>query len=137
MWDERRSDMVRLSQALEQTAAGDEGVRLYEKFNGTTQEPVRLAVALRGFFLPHGVTDQQRQVFGAYLKRRIRPAVEALIELEDLDRLQRLEQLGWFNGPLVDSFLQTAIRQRKSAVIVWLLQRKAQLYGYPDRDLSL
>lgn len=137
MWDSSQSDVARISQALERNASGQEGDKLYQKFNGTTQEPVRLAVALRGFFLADGVTESQREVFGAYLKRRIRPTAEALIEAEALPQLQQLEALGWLDAALVDAFLQSAIRQRKTSVTVWLLQLKTQKYGFRDRDFTL
>ena len=136
MWNSQ-SDVVRIMQTLERNAAPDEGEKLYRKFTGTSQEPVRLAMALRGFFLPDGVADTHRQVFRDYLKRRIRSAAEALIELEDMDRLQQLEALGWMDAQLIDRFLQTAIEQRRPSIIVWLLQLKSDKYGYTDRDLSL
>lgn len=137
MWDSSQSDVARISQALERNASDQEGDKLYKKFNGTTQEPVRLAVALRGFFLADGVTESQREVFGAYLKRRIRPTAEALIEAEALPQLQQLEALGWLDAALVDAFLQSAIRQRKTSVTVWLLHLKTQKYGFRDRDFTL
>lgn len=137
MWNHDQSDVVRIYQTLEKNASDDEGVKLYRKFTGSKQEPVRLAAALRGFFLEDGVETEWREAFGAYLKRRIRPAAEALIEMDDVERLGRLEALGWLNAQLTDSFLQTAIRQRRTGMIVWLLQLKTRKYGYQDRDFQL
>lgn len=131
------ADVLRISKALEKNAGPGEEEKLYRRFTGTTQEPIRLAAALRGFFLPQPVDPAHRDVYEAYLRRRIRPAVEVLIETDDIFALQQLELLGWFDAALVDYFLQLACSRRKSAALVWLLQLKEQKYGFHDRDFSL
>ena len=52
----------------------------YEKFQTTGQERVRLACALEGFFLTNECEEEKKTAYGQYLKRRIRPAMEALID---------------------------------------------------------
>ena len=51
----------------------------YEKFQTTGQERIRLACALEGFFLTNECEEEKKTAYGQYLKRRIRPAMEALI----------------------------------------------------------
>ena len=46
------------------------------------QAAVRLELALLGFFQPDGYTDKQHCDFGSYLRLRIRPAAEALIQID-------------------------------------------------------
>ena len=48
------------------------------------QAAVRLELALLGFFQPDGYTDKQHCDFGSYLRLRIRPAAEALIQRDAL-----------------------------------------------------
>lgn len=109
---------------------------LYQRFLETKQEPLRLSAALTGFFLD-GVEEPQRQAYGAYLKRRIRPAAAALVETEDTDRLARLADLGWLDRPALEACIQTARERKKFAALVWLLRLKQAQFGFPDRDFSL
>ena len=78
-----QKDVEVAASALEMRAenedAKEEAFHLYRKFGSTKQEPLRLAVALRGYFLEEGVEEAERADYGAYLKKRIRPAVERLI----------------------------------------------------------
>ena len=103
----------------------------YERFLELKQEPRRLAIALDEYF-----TDAaHREAYGAYLQRRIRPAAAALLEAEDLDRLEGLRQ--WFTAPLVDELLQTAIRLQRPAGIVWLLLVKREQFGFTGHRFPL
>ena len=103
----------------------------YQQFLELKQEPRRLAIALTEYF-----TDEaHRDAYGAYLQRRIRPAAAALMDADDIERLEGLRQ--WFTAPLVDELLQTAIRLRKPAAAVWLLQVKPAQFGFPGHGLSL
>ena len=132
--NDQLADVIRVHQTLKKNGADSE--KLYARYSGTTQEPVRLAAALYGYF--H--TDcfpAHRQEFEAYLRRRIRPAAEVLIVMEALEELEQLEQLGWFDAALVDHFLTLACSHRKSAVLVWLLHLKHRKYGFHDRTFDL
>lgn len=143
--DQRFSmDVEVVSQALRQrsgkTPAALEGQKLYQKFVGTKQEPVRLAVALRAFFLEEGVSGEEREAYAAYLQRRLRPAVRQLIEEDDVERLDRLKALGWFQKlgkQQLDDFLKMAGERKKTGSMVWLLHVKEELCGYEDRDFGL
>lgn len=118
-------------------APGPEAERLYRKFSQSRQEPVRLAAALRGFFLDEPVPEEQRAEYAAYLRRRIRPAVEALLEAEDVGRLERLEALGFLADVPLDGFLELACRRRQYAGLLWLLHLLNRRDGPRDRDLTL
>ncbi|MGN0978015.1 MAG: hypothetical protein ACI4PH_08175 [Faecousia sp.] len=113
-----------------------DGEMLYQKFRASSQEPVRLELALQGFFLEEA-DETPRQEFANYLKRRIRPAAEALIKADDLPKLQTLEELGWLNANLVEDCLEMAIRLKKTQAFLWLLGVKAEKYGFPDRNFDL
>ena len=47
----------------------ENGDALYQKFMSSKQAPVRLELALSGFFQPDGYTDKQHRDFGDYLRR--------------------------------------------------------------------
>ncbi len=136
-----QQDVETVAQVLARRAGREdavlEGQKLYQKFIETKQEPVRLAVALRGFFLEEGVNQEQRDAFGAYLKGRIRPAVEQLIEEEAVEKIQQLEELGWFGEKPLEGFIKIARERKKSAALVWLLHLKQEKYQYQDKDFSL
>lgn len=115
----------------------ENGNALYQKFKTSAQPAVRLELALQGFFCEDGFTDAQRRAFGDYLKLRIRPAAEVLIQRDALDKLQVLEAQGWMNGAVVEDCLNMAIRQKKTQAFLWLLELKTEKYGFRDRDFDL
>ena len=115
----------------------ENGNALYQKFKTSSQPAVRLELALRGFFCEDGFTDVQRKAFGDYLKLRIRPAAEALIQRDDLNKLQVLESQGWMTAAVVEDCLNIAIRQKKTQAFLWLLELKTEKFGFRDRDFDL
>ena len=129
-----------VSKALKEQAGvrepEEEAKSLYKKFTQTRQEPVRLAVALRGFFLPQ-TGEEEKEAYGRYLKNRIRPAVEALIDEDQVEKLEKIESLGWLEGKNIDVFIRIARQGQKNAALVWLLHLKKEKYGFKDRDFSL
>ena len=104
---------------------------LYQRFLNTAQEAVRLTAALEGFFSKADIPEEQRDAYAAYLKRRIRPAMERLI------RENALEKLGWFGAREMDAFILQAQRLGQEAAMLWLMRRKGERYGYHDRDFTL
>lgn len=114
-----------------------EGESLYRKFKETRQAPVKLAVALRGFFMETGTKSSQREEYGIYLRSRIRPTVEQLIAQEEVEKLECLYKLGWFETDKVDGFIAMAKKQQKVSALVWLLKLKAESVGFTDRDYKL
>lgn len=113
------------------------GEELFQIFSETKQQPKKLAAALDGFFRESGVTVRQKEEYGAYLKRRIRPAVEQLIEEEAVDKIERLEALGWFGKEQLDGFMKIARERSKTASLVWFLHLKNEKYGYEEQKFQL
>lgn len=136
-----QQDVEVASWALAQRGRGQdvqkEASMLYRKFKETKQEPLRLAVALRGYFMEEGVSDDQREDYGKYLKGRIRPAMEELIGEEAVEKMQVFEDLGWFDDRHLEGFIRSARNRKKTASLVWLLHLKDEKYGYQDYDFTL
>lgn len=51
-----------------------------------------------------------------YLKLRIRPAMEFLIEKEDTDRMEQLEKCGWFSIKELETFIRCAQEKIQTAL---------------------
>jgi len=134
--NDQLADVIRITRSLEKNASGIDCHKLYSRFCSTTQEPVRLAAALRGFFRLSAPSDQQ-DVYAAYLRKRIRPAAEAVIVMDDMDALEQMEALGWLDAALTDYFLQLSCHHGKTAAMVWLLHLKNKKYGFQDRSFEL
>ena len=115
----------------------ENGDALYQKFKASKQAPVRLELALLGFFQPDGYTDKQHRDFGDYLRLRIRPAAEALLQRDALDKLQVLEELGWMDASVIEDCMDYAIRNQKTQAFIWLLEQKTRKYGFHDRSFDL
>ena len=143
MDEERRfqEDVEVVSKALARKGRGEapqiEGPKLYQKFQKANRSPVRLAVALRGYFLETGVIPEQKKAYENYLKEMIDPAMEELITEEAVEKMKVLEQLGWFGGEQLESFIESARTRGKSASLLWLLHLKEEKYGYQDYDFTL
>ena len=118
-------------------APGEEAARVWKKFSETRQEPVKLAMALWGYFLKEGISVQQRQEMAAYLKPRVRNAVEALIEEDEPEKIAVLEQAGWFGEKELDDFIRTARERQKLQALVYLMKEKDTHYGYREEMLEL
>ena len=114
-----------------------EAERVWKKFSETRQEPVKMATALWGYFLKEGISPQQRQEMAAYLKPRVRNAVEALIEEDEPEKIAVLEQNGWFGEKELDEFIRTARERQKIQALVYLMKEKDTHYGYREEMLEL
>lgn len=108
---------------------------LYDTFTASRQETVRLKIALEA--LPRESDPDRREVYGHYLRRRLRPAVAALVAGDDTKGLADLASLGWLDRAAADEGAALARRTGKSAALVWLLRWKEEHDGYRDRDFSL
>lgn len=110
----------------------------YQKFLESKQEKLRLEIALQDFFEVSDTQEmlseekEKREVYGAYLKKRIRPAMELLIKQGDVKRTAGLAGQGWFGEKELDSFLALALKQENRAVLLWLLHYKHRKFGFRD-----
>lgn len=133
-------DMEIVSQALKRRSGmeppQEEYDKLYQKFRTSKQEPVKLAIALQCYF-SELVPDEQKQDYESYLQRRIRPAIQALIDEEAVGKIEFLEAKDWFGRRELEEFITTAREHQKTASLVWLLHLKNDKYGYEDADFSL
>lgn len=107
-----------------------------DRFHASRQEPVRLAIALEGFLQP-GPDDEAKAVYEAYLQRRLRPAVAALVDREELSGLEALRDRGWLDARQLDDGIAHARAGQRTAALIWLLAAKDRDFGWPDRDLTL
>ena len=96
-----------------------------------------MATALWGYFLKEGISPQQRQELEAYLKPRVRNAVEALIEEDEPEKIAVLEQDGWFGEKELDEFIRTARERQKIQALVYLMKEKDTHYGYQKEEFEL
>ena len=110
---------------------------IYRKFQTTGQERVRLACALEGFFSGENDQDGRKEAYSQYLKRRIRPAMEALIQEENVSKMELLEAQGWFGEEELESFICTARKERRLESLVWLMLLKNSKYGYKEKKFDL
>lgn len=118
-------------------SAEAEAARVYKKFSETRQEPVKMATALWGFFLKDGITPSQKQEFSAYLKPRVRNAVETLIEEDEPEKIEVLEQMEWFGPKELEDFIKIARERQKIQALVYLMKRKDSKYGYQEEEFEL
>lgn len=109
--------------------------QLYREFATNPQAPVKLKTALAGFFLERN--EERQTAYGAYLRRRIRPALEALIAENAVEKIEQIQWLGWIDEGVLDAALRMAREQGKTEILVSLLQMKQDNFGYRDRDFSL
>lgn len=98
----------------------------------------KLELALETYFqnASAGESEEFREA-QKYLKLRIRPAMELLIEKEDTERMEQLEKCGWFSGKELEVFIRYAQEKTKLRALVWLLHLKDEKYGYQKKDFSL
>ena len=118
-------------------SAEAEAARVYKKFSETRQEPVKMATALWGFFLKDGIVPSQKQEFSAYLKPRVRNAVETLIEEDEPEKIEVLEQMEWFGQKELEDFIKIARERQKIQALVYLMKRKDSKYGYQEEEFEL
>ena len=134
MWQENQSEVVRLQKVL--GANGLTGAELLKKFKTASREEVRLAAALRGFYTPGCADEAQKEVYLAFLQKRVRNTVKALMEENRVPELEDFSLRVPFSPGLVDEFLKTAMELDRPEILVWLLKEK-QRFGFRDRDFSL
>ena len=88
-------------------------------------------------FFEDTASEAEKKESEKYLKLRIRPVMENLIEQEDTERIEKLEAYGWFGAAQTNAFIRIAAEKKCLSSLVWLLNLKKQKYGYKDKDFSL
>jgi hypothetical protein len=108
---------------------------LDQKFLESKQEALRLTIALERFF----ETDlpEQKDLYGRYLKTRIRPAMEHLIAAGSLDKIAALADYVDLSERNLDDFIEMAMQHKQTEILVYLLKKKRERFGFSDRDFSL
>lgn len=111
----------------------------YQKFRTTKQETLRLQAALAGFFEEEkaGITAERKGEYAAYLKKRIRPALQALLKENRIDEMEKLQKLGWFGAEILEELIVKAQEEGWFSAVIWLMRVKAEKYGYKDRDFEI
>ena len=98
----------------------------WSSFRTTTSEQQRLRAALSGFCESQDLPEEQRAAYTAYLRKRIRSAVETLIREDNFSRLETLLQTGWLSDADRKRFLNLAADQQKWQAFRILLNRNSQ-----------
>ena len=98
----------------------------WSSFRTTTSEQQRLRAALSGFCELQDLPEEQRAAYTAYLRKRIRPAVEMLIREDDFSKLERILQTGWLSDADRKRFLNLAADQQKWQAFRILLNQNLQ-----------
>ena len=98
----------------------------WSSFRTTTSEQQRLRAALSGFCESQDLPEEQRAAYTAYLRKRIRPAVEMLIREDDFSKLENILQTGWLSDADRKRFLNLAADQQKWQAFRILLNRNSQ-----------
>lgn len=111
----------------------------YQKFRTTKQETLRLQAALAGFFEEEkaGITAERKGEYAAYLKKRIRPALQALLKESRIDEMEKLQKLGWFGAEILEELIVKAQEEGRFSAVIRLMRVKAEKYGYKDRDFEI
>ena len=111
----------------------------YQKFRTTKQETLRLQVALAGFFEEEkaGITAERKGEYAAYLKKRIRPALQALLKENRIDEMEKLQKLGWFGAEILEELIVKAQEEGRLSAVIRLMRVKAEKYGYKDREFEI
>ena len=98
----------------------------WSSFRTTTSEQQRLRAALSSFCESQDLPEEQRAAYTAYLRKRIRPAVEMLIREDDFSKLENILQTGWLSDADRKRFLNLAADQQKWQAFHILLNRNSQ-----------
>lgn len=111
----------------------------YQKFRTTKQETLRLQAALAGFFEEEkaGITAERKGEYAAYLKKRIRPALQALLKENRINEMEKLQKLGWFGAEILEELIVKAQEKGRFSAVIRLMRVKAEKYGYKDRDFEI
>lgn len=114
-----------------------EGELLWMKYTTTGQEPVKMAAALRGYFLQEALPEARRRELEHYLRAHLRNAIETLIEEEEPEKIGQLEEQGWFREKELEDFIRIARERQRIQSMIWLMSLKDRKYGYQEEKFDL
>lgn len=80
--------------------------------------------------------EAERADYGAYLKKRIRPAVERLILEDDWEKIGKLYENEWFGEQELEVFLKLAEEWRRPAALMGLLHLKKKSMDLKRKNLN-
>lgn len=106
-----------------------------ELFLTTKQEPLKLQIALECFFTTESAVWQER--YGTYLKKRLRPALSALINANEIEKLEVLTEAGWLDSSVLDAAIRMASEKQRTEILVYLMGIKNSRYGFHDKEYPL
>ena len=81
--------------------------------------------------------EERQEEYGIYLKKRIRPAMEALIRSQQIEQMEILAEQGWYGKKELETFIRTAREEGRLQALVWLMKEKNDRYGYEDGEYDL
>ena len=114
-----------------------EAEKLYRKFRHTKKESVRAAVSIRGFFMEKGVSPEEKEIYGEYIRAHILPIAGELVEEENITAFSTLEEKGWISKEDLDQLIEMASDWKKTGMLVHLMHIKNEAYGFSDDDFSI
>ena len=106
-------------------------------FQESGQGRIKLDIALKRYFSGEALDEELRNRYERYLKSRIRPMMERLIEEENMELLARTAKLGWLQTELIDSFISMAADRGSIGALTFLLQWKEQNSSFEDEEFPL
>lgn len=109
----------------------------YKFFAASKQAEIRLDAALKGFLQEKDPDQEHQRAYAAYLKQRIRPAMERLIQREAIEEMKQLVTMGWFGERELEYFLLQAGKAERWESFRFLLnwkQRKKEQEGFTKRE---
>ena len=100
---------------------------------------LRLQAAIVGFFDMDEtyVTPNQKEEYASYLKKRIRPALQALLRENRIDAIELADEMGWFGNGILEELIIKAQEEGRFSAVIRLMRKKAVRYGYRDHDFSI
>jgi hypothetical protein len=107
------------------------------KFLESGQGALKLKIAIERYFSRDQLEDEVKTRYEEYLKNRIRPMMEALIEEEDMEALAKVEELGWLDNKVLDLFISMASAKEKIRALTFLLHVKEKNFLFEDEEFPL
>lgn len=105
-----------------------------EKFLTTRQERIKLNIALTRFF--EVASDEWKERYGAYLKKRFRAAMNVLIEEGNLFKIEQLCDNDWYTERMLQEFMEYARQKDQLEIFVYLLRLKREKFGFLNHNLN-